>query len=87
MIVKEMIHRINALYHKRISVGLSEEEKREEEQLRKEYLAAIRAQVQQSMNNIEIVDPDDERLVHKGCSCEEHHQHGPDCQFGHKHKH
>ena len=36
------IDRINALYHKSQSVGLTEEEKEEQAALRREYIAAIR---------------------------------------------
>ena len=36
------IDRINALAHKAKSVGLTEEEKAEQAELRKEYLAAVR---------------------------------------------
>ncbi len=37
------IDRINELYHKSQSVGLTDEEKAEQAALRKEYLAAIRS--------------------------------------------
>ena len=38
----EKIDRINALAHKAKSVGLTEEEKKERELLRKEYIASVR---------------------------------------------
>ena len=38
----EKIDRINALYHKSQSVGLTEEEKNEQAALRKEYIEAVR---------------------------------------------
>ena len=39
---QEKIDRINTLYHKSQAVGLTDEEKAEQAQLRQEYLAAIR---------------------------------------------
>ena len=50
------IDRINELYHKSQSVGLTEEEKTEQAALKKEYLAAIRANLRSSLNNISIKD-------------------------------
>ena len=38
----EKIDRINTLYHKSQSVGLTEEEKNEQAALRKEYIEAVR---------------------------------------------
>ena len=42
MMNNEKIDRINTLAHKAKSVGLTEEEKKEQAELRKEYLAAVR---------------------------------------------
>ena len=39
---QDKIDRINTLYHKSQSVGLTEEEKEEQKLLRKEYIEAIR---------------------------------------------
>ena len=55
---KEKIDRINELYHKSKSVGLTAEEKREQANLRKEYLAAIRADLQGTLNNVSVLNPD-----------------------------
>ena len=52
------IDRINELYHKSKSVGLTEEEKAEQAALRQEYIAAIRASLRGSLNNISIQEPD-----------------------------
>ena len=52
------IDRINALYHKSQSVGLTPEEKEEQQILRKEYVAAIRANLRGTLNNISILEPD-----------------------------
>lgn len=52
------IDRINELYHKSKSVGLTEEEKAEQAALRQEYIAAIRASLRGTLNNISIKEPD-----------------------------
>ncbi len=52
------IKRINELYHKSKNGGLTEEEKEEQKRLREEYLAAIRANMRATLNNISIVEED-----------------------------
>ena len=52
------IDRINELYHKSQSVGLTEEEKEEQAGLRQEYVAAIRGSLRNNLNNISIKEPD-----------------------------
>lgn len=52
------IDRINELYHKSQSVGLTQEEKEEQETLRREYLAGIRRSLRSNLNNISIREPD-----------------------------
>ena len=52
------IDRINELYHKSQSTGLTEEEKAEQAALRQEYIAAIRASLRGTLNNISIQEPD-----------------------------
>ena len=52
------IDRINELYHKSQSVGLTEEEKEEQARLRQEYVAAIRGSLRKNLNNISIKEPD-----------------------------
>ena len=57
MISKEKIARINELAHKaKTAEGLTEEELKERDVLRKEYLAAIRENLKAELDNIEIVD-------------------------------
>ena len=51
------IDRINELYHKSQSVGLTEEEKEEQARLRQEYVAAIRGSLRNNLNNISIKEP------------------------------
>lgn len=55
------IDRINTLYHKEKSVGLTPEEKAEQTRLRKEYIAAIRANLRGSLNSITVEYPDGSR--------------------------
>ena len=52
------IDRINALAHKQKSVGLTEEEKLEQAELRKEYIESIRASLRANLNNISIEEAD-----------------------------
>ncbi|MBO5651665.1 MAG: DUF896 domain-containing protein [Selenomonas sp.] len=56
MITKELIARINELSRKQRSVGLNDEEKQEQKNLREIYLEGIRGQMRQMLDNIEIVD-------------------------------
>lgn len=55
---QEKIDRINTLYHKSQSVGLSEEEKAEQAALRKEYIEAIRGSLRGNLNSISIQEDD-----------------------------
>lgn len=63
MINDENIKRINELFKKQKSSGLSEEEMAEQRELRKQYLAGIRASLRGHLDNIKLVDPDD-RIKH-----------------------
>ena len=49
---EEKIKRINELYHKSKNEGLTEVEKAEQQALRKEYVAAIRANIDAQMANV-----------------------------------
>jgi Uncharacterized protein conserved in bacteria len=53
-----VIDRINELYHKSQSVGLTEEEKAEQAALRKEYIAVIRRNMRANLNSISIQEKD-----------------------------
>ena len=61
----EKIDRINALAHKAKSVGLTEEEKKERELLRKEYLASVRMNLRSQLDNIDVKH-DDGTIVNLG---------------------
>ncbi|MGI6211054.1 MAG: DUF896 domain-containing protein [Anaerovoracaceae bacterium] len=66
MITKEKIDRINELARKQKSSGLSEEEKKEQQVLRREYIDAFKANLRSQLDRIVIVDPEEteeERVV------------------------
>ncbi len=52
------ITRINELYHKSQAEGLTAEEKEEQARLRAEYIAAVRANMRGTLNNVSILNPD-----------------------------
>ncbi|MCI8661269.1 MAG: DUF896 domain-containing protein [Lachnospiraceae bacterium] len=52
------IERINELYHKSQSVGLTEEEKAEQAALRKAYIENIRSNMRANLNSISIQEKD-----------------------------
>jgi uncharacterized protein YnzC (UPF0291/DUF896 family) len=52
------IDRINELYHKSQSVGLTEEEKLEQSKLRSDYVAAIRRNLRGTLENVSVLNPD-----------------------------
>lgn len=54
----EKIDRINALAHKTKSVGLTEEEKKERELLRKEYIASVRMNLRAQLDNVDVQQED-----------------------------
>lgn len=55
---KEQIERINFLARKAKSSGLTEEEKKEQAKLRREYIAAIRMNLRTQLDRIDIKEPD-----------------------------
>ena len=52
------IDRINELYHKSQSVGLTDEEKEEQAKLRRDYIDAIRGSLRNNLNHISIQEQD-----------------------------
>ena len=55
---QEQIDRINALYRKSKVEGLTEEEKKEQALLRKQYVADVKRNLTAQLNNIDVVNPD-----------------------------
>ena len=56
--MEEKIKRINELYHKSQSEGLTEEERAEQATLRSEYVANVRANLRGQLNSISIQKED-----------------------------
>ena len=54
MIMEEKIKRINELYHKSKSVGLTEAEKEEQALLRKAYIESVKMNLKSQLDNIVI---------------------------------
>jgi len=61
MNMDEMIARINALYHKSKTEGLTDAEKEEQQELRKKYIASFRNNLRSQLNSITIERPDGTR--------------------------
>ena len=55
---QEKIDRINVLARKSKAEGLTEEERKEQDLLRKEYIANIRRNLRAQLDNIDLVAPD-----------------------------
>lgn len=58
MDMEAKIKRINELYHKSQAEGLTLEEKKEQAELRSEYIANVRANLRGQLNNISIQNAD-----------------------------
>ncbi|MGN0346556.1 MAG: DUF896 domain-containing protein [Lachnospiraceae bacterium] len=56
--MEEKIKRINELYHKSQEKGLSEEEKAEQQALRKEYVESVRNNLRGQLDRIDILEKD-----------------------------
>lgn len=56
--MEEKIARINELYHKSQAEGLTEAEKKEQQELRSEYIANVRANLRGQLNHIDIQEKD-----------------------------
>lgn len=52
------LDRINELYRKSQAEGLTEEEKKEQQELRAQYVALVRANLRGQLNNISLLNPD-----------------------------
>lgn len=64
MSIETTIARINELYRKKQSVGLTEAEAEEQQQLRKIYLTAIKKSLREQLDKIEFVDEDNDKPLH-----------------------
>jgi len=68
LITRELIERINYLARKQRYEGLTPEEKEEQQTVRQEYLAAIRARVKNVLDAVVVVDEPGERHLDT-CTC------------------
>jgi uncharacterized protein YnzC (UPF0291/DUF896 family) len=57
MLPKIKIDRINELSKKAKSVGLTDEEKQEQQSLRNEYLQVFRSSMKNTLKGVTVVDP------------------------------
>ncbi len=55
---EKKITRINELYHKSKGEGLTEEEKKEQQTLRQEYIDTIRNNVRNQLEHVTVINPD-----------------------------
>ncbi|WP_152658048.1 DUF896 domain-containing protein [Oceanobacillus sp. CFH 90083] len=58
MLSKDKLDRINALANKAKNEGLTEEEKNEQQALRKEYLANVRGSFKNHLKGMTVIDPE-----------------------------
>ena len=58
MMTDEKINRINELYRKSKAEGLTEDEKKEQAILRKEFVASVKSNLKSQLNNIDMVNED-----------------------------
>ncbi|MBP5297543.1 MAG: DUF896 domain-containing protein [Lachnospiraceae bacterium] len=54
----ERIARINALYHKSKSQGLTDAEKEEQNKLRQEYIDSVKKNLKAQLDSVDIVNED-----------------------------
>ncbi len=52
------IARINELYHKMKAEGLTEEEQKEQKELRQEYIDSVKNNLRSQLDHVTVVNPD-----------------------------
>ncbi|MFB1049482.1 DUF896 domain-containing protein [Paraliobacillus sp. JSM ZJ581] len=65
MLSKEKINRINELANKSKKYGLTDKEKQEQQELRKDYLKNVRKSFKNQFKGMKIVDPNGEDVTPK----------------------
>lgn len=70
MITKELIDRINYLAKKKKEIGLTPEEQKEQDQVRRQYIDGIKGQLRPMLENIEIVDEEPSKNT-PSCGCKD----------------
>jgi uncharacterized protein YnzC (UPF0291/DUF896 family) len=86
MVTKEQIARINELAKKQKESGLTEEEKKEQEKLRRLYIDSFKDNLRAQLKNIKIVSPEEYEKQNKKSAHECGHDHHHHCDCG-EHKH
>ncbi|SKA83775.1 Uncharacterized protein YnzC, UPF0291/DUF896 family [Caloramator quimbayensis] len=74
MVTKEQIQRINELYKKQTEGGLTEEEKKEQYELRRLYVESVKENLRSQLEKIKIVDEKENKMMNNDgkCSCHNH---------------
>ncbi len=75
MEMNDLIARLNFLYHKRQTQGLTVAEIDEQSELRRQYIDVIKGNVKMELSRIRVVDEKDCNHEHDQHSC------GSDCNF------
>lgn len=75
MISRELVDKINSLWHKQQTVGLTEEEKEEQLLARRQYIDAIKSQVRDMLETIknpecQTEDKTANQIDGDSCTCE-----------------
>lgn len=58
MLSKEKIDRINSLSKKAKTIGLTDKEKLEQQELRQEYLRVFRSSMTNTLHSVKVIDPE-----------------------------
>ncbi len=61
MITEQMVQRINALAKKKKNEGLTPDEEKEQQELRRQYIDAFKSNLRSQLDNIKFVDEDDSK--------------------------
>jgi uncharacterized protein YnzC (UPF0291/DUF896 family) len=69
--MEDIIKRINELANKSKTVGLTEEEKEEQQKLRQEYLSVFRGNMKRTLLNVKVVDEEGNDVTPKKLKLEQ----------------
>lgn len=73
MEINELITRINSLYHKRQTEGLTAAEQAEQTELRRQYIDIFKGNLKSQLDQIQLVDEHaEEHFCEPGCKCKKH---------------
>jgi uncharacterized protein YnzC (UPF0291/DUF896 family) len=73
MEMTELIARINFLYHKRRTEGLTEVEQAEQTELRRQYIDIFKGNLKSQLDQIKLVDDHgEEHSCKPDCDCKKH---------------